>query len=1448
MTNPEPDKAGPSYFDKGKWQCNEDYEAQQAHKRQVEAPRSSREASTRAKKARPSIGIRIDELVPEKAKPEKRSTTPNVARNLELSIAALPERGYFADNMRTFLAKEKKPKKAEKARAYIPETSDPSESDSDESTTEKNRKNREKYRAKEKTRKEQRENKRLRRQVRELKRASIKIKEPEKYRGQEDFDAFEMWDYQVNSWLRKTGYKGAEAVEWVGSLLSGKASRWYMDYVAPNPSLYTVESLRLALYMYCFPPDMKARLRSEFRSAQQGNQRFTDYLRHLKRLQRRLPDITDRNLCIKLWETVHTYIRVKWTEAGLAQEVTDLETLTEMAERFEAAEEIKRRSQPRSWQQRNGQQGNSRLNQTNQQPQTKAPEHNPKGESSKQGSNSKAQNGKAKEKPKSDKPRSDKTKMSREERDELRAAGKCFNCKEHGHTVKDCPSRNKAKPSNLFSAAIQYSQIDDLRKERAKTYIGVASIRPCENPSPASSGTVLSEITPGRSLLDEVLDEITPYAQIVVAETDRLKVTNDEAREVEITYREIAKLVREEYLHQLERRARENNLGTASNAEEQTGDGPECKEEADESWEPIAWSDSDDEGETLAVEINALRLDKGKKPETAKAIERNASKPKDVARRMPKPIVAEVLIEGKKVRALFDSGSLGDFISTTVVDQLKLKRETLANPIGLQMAVQGSRSMINYSVDARISFQTIDYTRRFDVINIDNYDMILGTPFLFQHKILMGFNPPSVAVGSAKPLPINDGELVIEIKAHVAELFESKVEKCREELRAAGADLCKTMADTALPPFRAINHTIPLIDESKRYHSRRVQCPKPLQGLWDEKFRAYLDTNRWEHRPGSNAIPMLILMKKSKDGKTAVRTVLDKREINANTHKLASPLPDINDILAEVSRHPYRSLIDGKDAYEQIRVVPEHVERTLFMTPNGTMVSKVMQQGDCNAGATYQALMNHIFADFIGKFMYVYLDDIIIFSDTVEDHIKHVKMVFDVLRREKLYLSPGKMQLFAERLEILGHVITSDGISMDPHKVDAIEKWKAPTSKEQIMSFLGAVGYLAPNCPNVRIPMSVLSKRAAASQPWRWEATEQRAFQEIKDLVSAYRNHNRVALDYSPGAPPINLTTDACCTGASGVISQGEDIQTAKIAAFWSGKFTATQQNYPVHEQELLAIKESLERFKHLVQGVHVRVFTDHKALEYFNTQQKMSARQVRWMEKINEFDIEVNYIPGETNILADGLSRMYSNETNGVKRAKTEYVDETDQETPHILVGSTSITEPPTTEVTKPLYVGDEVKAEFKLLQGPRRSSRVRKQVDRYGQKPTPERNPRNKRVTVEKVEDKEAPKITAPKAEKIAEKTVKEEPQQAETKVETDTLETEEKTPLAKCVTEAQLPDCIVGQYKNDTLLKAIAQEPEKYSNFEIKTKYSTCERKATYSCAYQTSKWEIGSCAKS
>ena len=130
------------------------------------------------------------------------------------------------------------------------------------------------------------------------------------------------------------------------------------------------------------------------------------------------------------------------------------------------------------------------------------------------------------------------------------------------------------------------------------------------------------------------------------------------------------------------------------------------------------------------------------------------------------------------------------------------------------------------------------------------------------------------------------------------------------------------------------------------------------------------------------------------------------------------------------------------------RVVPEHVEQTTMTTPDGNMVGLVMQQGDCNASATYQTLMNHIFGPYIGVFMDVYLDNVVVCSDSLENHVKHCKQVVDVLRREKLYLSSTKLRFLNSEMKILGRIIDNSGIRINPNKVDFIVNWKVPTSKE----------------------------------------------------------------------------------------------------------------------------------------------------------------------------------------------------------------------------------------------------------------------------------------------------------------------------------------------------------------------------------------------------------------
>ena len=328
-----------------------------------------------------------------------------------------------------------------------------------------------------------------------------------------------------------------------------------------------------------------------------------------------------------------------------------------------------------------------------------------------------------------------------------------------------------------------------------------------------------------------------------------------------------------------------------------------------------------------SIMTNAVKLMVGasqahrntKKTEGAKApLKQTSMRLKDQSRKIPEPIVVLAKINGHQIRALLDTGSMADFLSTTVVDQLDLQSERYAKPLPVQLTVHGSRSKINCGVRVNFQYQDINCEGGFDIVNLDNYDTILGTPFLFQHKVVIGINPPCVVVGSAKPVEI-EGPDVVTIKSASTSLLEDELTKLRSKLRQEAEDLCADPSKTTLPPFRAVNHTIPLMDERKIYRFRRSMCPEAFKEQWRQKKDTYIATGRWRVATGHNTIPLLMIPKVSQSGgKPGLQMVFDKREQNTNTFKLASPLPDIEEILQEVSRHKFRSIIDGKYAYEQI--------------------------------------------------------------------------------------------------------------------------------------------------------------------------------------------------------------------------------------------------------------------------------------------------------------------------------------------------------------------------------------------------------------------------------------------------------------------------------------------------------------------------------------------------
>jgi hypothetical protein len=212
-------------------------------------------------------------------------------------------------------------------------------------------------------------------------------------------------------------------------------------------------------------------------------------------------------------------------------------------------------------------------------------------------------------------------------------------------------------------------------------------------------------------------------------------------------------------------------------------------------------------------------------------------------------------------------------------------------------------------------------------------------------------------------------------------------------------------------------------------------------------------------------------------------------------------MPDQDRICQDVARARFCSKLDMSDAYEQIRIVDEDVPKTAFSTIVGTMRSRVMQQGDCNAPSTFQHLMTHIFQKYIGIYVHVYLDDIFIFSNTVEEHEHHLSIVFNALRENRMFLSKKKVDLYSDHMDCLGHIIDDQGIHAESDKLEQIREWCIPCNYLDISHFLGLVQYLAQFMPKVADYISPLSLMCTNNAPFQWRPIHEKCFDSIKALA-----------------------------------------------------------------------------------------------------------------------------------------------------------------------------------------------------------------------------------------------------------------------------------------------------------------------------------------------------------
>ena len=474
-----------------------------------------------------------------------------------------------------------------------------------------------------------------------------------------------------------------------------------------------------------------------------------------------------------------------------------------------------------------------------------------------------------------------------------------------------------------------------------------------------------------------------------------------------------------------------------------------------------------------------------------------------------------------------------------------------------------------------------------------------------------------------------------------------KVPVTREELKQKvpkeyhpWLDVWNPVEANKLPPHRPVDHTIKLqegaVPPAKRAYGMSRDQAAVVKAYVDEMLgKGYI-------RPSTSPYAAPVLIVKKPDG--GLRICIDYRALNALTIKNRNAPPLIRETMAKLCAAKVFTKFDIIAAFNEIRMATGDEEKTAFLTRYGLYEYTVMPFGLCNAPSTFQAFINDVLREYLDVFCSAYLDDILIYSDNREEHVDHVKMVLEKLKQAGMYLDINKCQFHVQEVKYLGVLITTDGLKMDPRKVDTIVNWKPARCVKDVQAFLGFANFyrrFIQGYSKIAAPLTTLTRkdRKAFMFPWSKDGPEERAFDELKKAFTSAP----ILAHFDPQRETW-LETDASDYVAAAVLSQkGEDGGLHPVA-FLSKKMTPQECNYEIYDKELLAIVRAFEEWHPELAGTPVedpiKVLTDHKNLEYFMTSKQLNRRQARWAEFLSEFNFKISYRPGVQGTKPDSLTR----------------------------------------------------------------------------------------------------------------------------------------------------------------------------------------------------------------
>uniref|UniRef100_A0A8C6PSX4 Gypsy retrotransposon integrase-like protein 1 n=3 Tax=Nothobranchius TaxID=28779 RepID=A0A8C6PSX4_NOTFU len=449
-----------------------------------------------------------------------------------------------------------------------------------------------------------------------------------------------------------------------------------------------------------------------------------------------------------------------------------------------------------------------------------------------------------------------------------------------------------------------------------------------------------------------------------------------------------------------------------------------------------------------------------------------------------------------------------------------------------------------------------------------------------------------------------------------------------------------------------IRHHINLKDETPFKQKSRPIHPHDYEAV-RKHLEALLETGIIRESESPFASPIVVVRKKNGE----VRLCIDYRKLNLQTIRDAYALPNLEESFSALAGSQWFSVMDLKSGYYQIEMCEKDKPKTAFVCPFGFYEFNRMPQGITNAPSTFQRVMEKCMKDINLKEVLVFLDDLIVFSNSLEEHETRLSHVLERLREYGLKLSPDKCRFFQTSVRYLGHIVSRDGIKTDPDKVEALKTWPKPQTLKELQSFLGFTGYyrrFVKDYSNIVKPLTSLtagyppkrknfktppcrSKYLNPKEPFgnRWSQDCEKSFQTIIEKLTT-----SPVLGYADAKLPYLVHTDASTTGLGAALYQVQNGVT-QVIAYASRGLSSSETRYPAHKLEFLALKWAItDKFHDYLYGNTFTVITDNNPLTYLLTTAKLDATSYRWLAALSTYNFDIRYRAGTQNVDADGLSR----------------------------------------------------------------------------------------------------------------------------------------------------------------------------------------------------------------